>query len=635
MSSLFFQEVFGTSSAPQNECSNTKIDFPYPTLPEVSDLYQKLIDTCADPQSLLDLLNIQIMNHIRSGTPDHFNNFQLSQMLNPFFTILPYILSDRSIIAQTHSVLIKVNHFLSPWQYFSFQSFYSYFDCILSSKIYTGESRQWLISTIFDLLSQNKSVFSNSVVTRVHLKDKQFKDSLHAVVNKDKTISIYSQNTCIKKGILTYEPDENFPIHQIIEMNKDKKVTYKVRIVFLDSSNEKVTSDSFEHFLNDGSQIYQLIWSCVSCKNNEFTFEELDVIVRTILGYNGTFLQIFYYSQLNESLFKSLMSAAIFIHRHTFVLKTLIWAIFDEATDKNKLFKSPFPGVKYIITFVRDVTKKKMSFLMEQMIEYIDLFELDENNFDLVDFLSDSNFKHGIIKRFWESLLLAAQTFPKTIFDICFQLKTYSDMYLSKDSNRNCYSQAKDLMLSEVIIPSLFNNLRLATDKNRKDCLNFVIKSVTLTTASNKDDEFGLLGVEPLKKFLEFICADSSNLNVKDILMPSIQHFVNAAHDLIDCVKGSTEYLRKCAPKKTSNFTSSSTFNDFSEDEVEHPQIPVLRKKRTSKSASENLATLKDSEQSVNHLEQFKEIPSNQIPWKSRIAKDIFYSYYVSQHEKQ
>ena len=261
MTSLSFEEVFGFYSTPQNECSCSKIEISYPSLAEVNDLYKKLIDICADPQALMELLSIQILNHVRSGSPDHYNNYELSQTLHPFFSILPYILTDRCIIAQVHQIQINVKDFLSPWQYFSFQCFYNYFHQILSSKIYTGQPRQWLITTIFDLLSQHKTIYANSIVSNVHIKDKQFKDrpNLHAIIHPDQTISIYSQNTCIKKGILQYEPNEEFPIHQIVEMNNKKEIIYKSRISFLDSYGEKITSDSADDFFKEGFQIYHLI----------------------------------------------------------------------------------------------------------------------------------------------------------------------------------------------------------------------------------------------------------------------------------------------------------------------------------------------------------------------------------------
>ena len=77
MTSLSFEEIFGFYSTPQNKCSDSKINISYPELPEATDLYRKLIYICADPQALLDLLNNQIANHIRSGTPDYFLNFDI------------------------------------------------------------------------------------------------------------------------------------------------------------------------------------------------------------------------------------------------------------------------------------------------------------------------------------------------------------------------------------------------------------------------------------------------------------------------------------------------------------------------------------------------------------------------------
>lgn len=638
MKSLPFEEVFGFGSKPEIECSQFSIDIPCPSLQESSELYQKLKDICAEPHAIIDLLNIQIMNHVRSGNPDHYTTFELSQMLNPFFSILPYILSDRCIIEQAHQIQINVKNFLSSWQYFSFQCFYTYFSQILSSKIYIGESRKWLIKTIFDLLSQNKSIYSSSIVTRVHLKDKQFKDktNLHAVIHYNQTISIYCQNVCIKKGILKYEPDSEFPTHQLIENTNIKDTPAKSRVVILEPNGEKITSDSADQFFREGYQLNHLIWSCMSCKTNEFSLEAIDSISRMIFGFKGSFLQILYYSKPIEGLWESLITASVFIHRHTFVLKTLIWAIFDEAVEKNKLFKSSFPAVHYLISFVKYISKPQIIYLDQQIINCIDIYENSiENVSSVFNPLEDDDFKHQIVKVFWDSLLEAAQTFPKSMYDICFQLLICSDLY-SKEANRNRFSQVNDFLFGEIIIPNLIDNLRSCKKKVYRDSFNFITKTVTMTTANNSQNEYSQLGFKPLQTFLEFVSQDASQLNVKDIDTPPLQDYINSVYNLIDCIKGSADYIRNCFPMRDLNFTSPSSFVEVpDENDESHAQLPVLRRTRSLRIQPITSVIMKDNDRCVNHLRPFKEIPKDIFPWKSRIAKDIFYSYYAHLNQNQ
>lgn len=632
MLSLSFEEVFGFKNAPQNECSDEKIEVSCPEYAENSDIYQKLIDICADPKELLNLLNIQVINHVRSGSPEHYTNYELSQMLNPFFSILPYILSDRSIVAQAHNAIINVDDFLSNWQSFGFHCIYSYFYQILSSKIYAGNPRKWLIITIFDLLSQNKKAYSNCIVTRIHAKDKQLKDkpNLHAIIRTDQTISIYYQNTCLKTGVVKYIPNDDFPIHQFVEMNDKKKVVNESRITFLDSNGEKITSDSADLFFNEGSPLYHLIWACLSCKKNEFSYESLDAISRLIFDFRGTFLQIFYYSQQNDEVFRSLIIASIFIHRHTFLLKTLIWAIYDDVTDQNRLFKSPFPAVRYLISFTRYILKTQISYLIEVIISFIDMYELDVDAVNPSDPLTDSSFKNHVIELFWETLLQISETFPKTFYDISFEFNVYS--ILNKQEGKSVSNPVKDLLLSEVIIPAMFDNLRKAITKNQKDCLNFVIKSITLTAASNKDDEFSRIGFKPLQQIVDKITQNPSNLNIKDIRMPSIQEYIDSVLNLIDCIQGSADYLRKSVPSNPTDFVTRS--DEIETNDSSQNLLPITRS-RTSRCPTGNAACLKDSDQSATHLQPFKNIPTDIFPWKDRISKEIFCSYYVQVNQDQ
>ncbi|KAK8890473.1 hypothetical protein M9Y10_035249 [Tritrichomonas musculus] len=637
MSSLPFKRIYGYNFQPQNDCDKLKIEISYPSKPEISDLYQKLIDICADPQSLLELLNNQISNHVRSGTPDHFVNFKLSQMLNPFFTILPFILSDRSLIAQAHDTRINVKKFLSQWQYFAFQSIFIYFTHILSSKIYIGEARQWLITTIFELLCQNKTVYSHSIVTRVRIKDKAFKDKLvlHAVIKPNHEITIYSHNTCVKKGILKYQSDADNLVHQIEEYTKDK-LSYQARIVLLESDGDKITADSAEHFFSEGLTINHLIWACLATKENNFSYEAFYSIAKMIIGLDGQFLQIFYYSNPIEGLFKSLMKVAIFIHRHTFLLKTLIWAIFDEAKDLNKIFKSSFPPIKYLIAFVKEIIKPQTNCIVNQLIEYISAYQNDFDNLSTDDLLNDHQFKKGIIERFWDLLDEASLKLPKSLFDICFHLRIFSEMY-SPDQNEKSYIYVKDLIFNESLIPLLIDFMR-DLPKIYKDILNFVIKTVTMTTTLYKQNEYSLLGIDNFQKILVFI-SQSSELNISDIEMPTILEFINSVKNLIDCIKGSADYIRKItAPNdKKINISSSSSSSCIESTSItfSDPQLPILKKRRSSKHTTGTSILLKDSDTSTCHFQMFKEIPSNIIPWKYRIAHDIFYSYYYELKKNQ
>lgn len=216
-----------------------------------------------------------------------------------------------------------------------------------------------------------------------------------------------------------------------------------------------------------------------------------------IFEFREAFLNAFYYSEQNDNLFQSLLTASIFIHCHSFLLKILFWAIFDDATDQNKLFKSPFPSVRYLINFTCNITKTQNDYLIKEVISFIDMYELDAESPS--DPLSDRLFKQKIIELFWETLLQIAKTFPKSLFDICYELNVYS--VLNQQKEKACANPAKFLLMSEVIIPSLFDNLRKVVSKNQKDYLNFVIKSIT----SNNNDEYSRIGFKPLDELLDFL----------------------------------------------------------------------------------------------------------------------------------
>lgn len=639
MSSLPFREIFGINAQPQNACEKYKIEIPYPPRPEISELYEKLIQTCADPQSLSDLLNNQISNHVRSGAPDHYVSYDLSQMISPFLTILPYILSDRAIIAQAHEYKINVINYLSQWQYFAFQSFFSYFQHILSSKVYIGDSRHWLITTIFDLLCQNKTVYSHSIVTRVRIKDKAFKEKtvFHAVIKPNREITIYSNNTCVKKGILKFQADRENPTHQIEEYTKDKLI-YQAKLILLEPDGEKITPDSAERFFNEGITLNHLLWACMSTKESNFSYEAFDAIAKMIIGFNGEFIHLYYYTQPIDGLFESLMKIAIFIHRHIFVLKTLIWAIFDESKDISKLFKSSFPPIKYLISFIKSIIQPQLIKLVNQIMEYIDIYQNDLDKPFTDKPLNDIEFKRGIIKRFWDVCFEISKTFPKTLFDVCSHLYIFSDM-VSGDPNRNPYTQIKDLLFSEIIIPFLFDYIRETSNKSYKECLNFVVKSIAMTAAYNKQDEFSLLGFDSLQIFLEFVSQPSTELNIKDIDIPTIPEFIESVKIWIDCIKGSADFIRKMVELLDSNenITSSSSFIDPPDenDNFSETQLPVLKKRRASRHGSGAPILLKDCDSSSHHFQSFKTIPSTIVPWKTRLARDIFYSYYLELQEKQ
>ncbi|OHT14913.1 hypothetical protein TRFO_14711 [Tritrichomonas foetus] len=588
--STSFHSIFGINSIQTNDCTDEIIDIDAPKNHESSEIYQKLVDICFDPDSLVQLLNSQLKNHVLVQSAVHYTNFEQTQMLSPFLNILPCILSNKIIIAQSQKPQINIKSYLTAWQYFAFQSFYTYFQILLSSKIYSGRSREWVLCMLYENLLLEKKIFKTGNLLQVKIKDKIHKEKsiFLAIMESDQYVTIYNHNNLIASGNILFSSDSGNGICTLV----DKENGTESQITLLNNDGKPIDCSYQDYLLSISKRncsINKLISSCkVIGKQSPISLKVYDVIGKNIIAYDAEFLQAFYYLNSNDSkAFSSIMTISRFFDRHYFVVKTLIWVIIDNAKDPNDIFSSMFSPHHYLINFVQIASKVVVDRIMEKIIEFCKLSNDNDN------YLKNDNFVIGLVRVFWNSLIHNFMGFPKIVFVLCLQILISTCKKFSTDV-KNPYNGITSLMFNKVIIPLMLQHI-----ENSGFARKAVIKLsaiICVTAKMGTQDKYSSIGRESLIFFLTRIT--STTMGAKDIPKPSVTDFIEAVNHTLSYIKEHGKELKDIFA------LDNELVQDNSSD------VSVNRPISSSK-------------------DQKRKIPKDVIPWKLMLAEDIVYSYFI------
>lgn len=635
-----FDDIFNYTATFDNDCVVENIPVDPPKYPDGTELMQQIPNYTHDLQAYKELLNVQILYHNKK-TLNLYTNYCQTDELNRQLELIPFILSEKAIFGQAHQPNLPVRNFLSPCQYFAFQSIFHFFKQILSCNSYADDARKWIINMFYSLLAQGKSAFRHSFVTSVRIKDKAYKDklALNAII-RDNKISVYSGDILMVKGTVSFDGQSR---HTIIPEKEGDSLPF----VFLDSQGGKVHQDDAEYFIQHGSQIHHLIWACKSTRFNPPSLEALEAIGEIIVGLDAHFLHFFYCAQIQRQLFGYVMTIAYFLHREVFVIKTLVWGIVDEADSPYHLFGLPTPSVSYLISFTRTTSSQVMTTLVNQIIEFLDFMKKENPELDASALAEDVSFQEVLITKFWEFLLLNAFSFPKIIYDICYIIYTATVRSLA-DPSKNQYKGVIDLMFTHVIIVALRNPLFIKNDFHKK-CLVYISDKTSLTFKMGIQDQISSIGLDPLVHFLEII-TNNSYSNRVNIERPSVSEFTQAVKEMINSIILSSDALIAADQDKDMSFAVSSQLmsssssqslpisppkyanhrnsEDDKDDSSPHREaLPIGKMKRNTRKASGNSGPQDDATTQLQ-LQKVRDFPLGIIPWNVRLIDDILYAYY-------
>ncbi|OHT05589.1 hypothetical protein TRFO_26588 [Tritrichomonas foetus] len=588
-----FDDFYGINASHSNDLTNNTIDIVSPVKPDCSTIYQKMKEFCNDPASITQVFNARLLNHSTRKVPLIYNAYQQSKLTTPLLNLLPYVLNEKIVFAMANHSLVMVKDFLSPWQYFAFRSFNSYFNTLLACKIYNGEPRKWLMTTMYSMLLENKTVFNKIMISQIKLKDKIHKNNTYiGIFTENKNfLSIYSLSGVLTaSGGLTYQPIILKEQHSNKEptngaMNKsillDKETNSEAQVVLLNWSDGKTNDQDLKKLIKSTPPILHLINACeIITKSNNKSFTTLEIvhtIAKMIIGYDCEFIHSFYYlASINQNIFDSLLTISSFIHRKNFLIKTLSWAIIDNSHNANDIFSTIFAPHYYLIQFIQQETTTVISRISVAINEYCARYIINE------DGLKDDNLIIGLVQTFWKLMMHNFMAFPKSVFNTCRHL--FVCTYKKFGNSQNPYNGVTTLMFNKVIIPTLLNFTQSGITRKAIVKLSSSI-STTASMHQQNQDKFSLYGKESLLFFLTKIIGETRGN--KEKTQSSMNEFVKSTEELIHFIKENGKILYTI-------LYSSSENNDHK-----------------------------------------NKIPDNILPWSIRLSEEIFYSYFIQGDDKQ